>query len=249
MPRHDRGSPSWSRIVYTCDSMNVRQLESCSADWAGLTDEEQQKVLVGVQRDFDLVEWLHSMGPWDVIAHFTWRDKPVRLRDGTHKFVGASEWVCQRGIERFMAELPGVSYFYSVEKNPSRDGHHVHALWGDCANVFRNEMWARWKKLHGRCRIEPVRCAADVEGYASKYVMKLPCWWNVKLRWHRHQKLNNVPFSLSGISSPGVSAGGLCPGSEGGVVGPGNPTPALPSPSLQKWSPLSSGIFRPISHS
>lgn len=150
-----------------------------------------------VIEDYELLNWLHALGPWDVIAHLTWRDKVCYHRDGTEKLVGVSEWSAARAVERFMKDLPGVSYFYSVEKNPSRDGHHVHALWGDCQKVFRTEQWSKWLKLHGRARIEPVRSAADVEGYASKYVMKLPCWWNVSLRWHRVQALNGVGFALA----------------------------------------------------
>jgi len=44
--------------------------------------------------------------------------------------------------------------------------------------------------------MEPVKSEADVAGYASKYVMKLPCWWNVKIRWHRLQSLHGVVLSL-----------------------------------------------------
>lgn len=173
------------------------QLPSLTDDWEGFTEAEKEKCRDNAQRDRDLVTWLHLMGPWDVIAHFTWRDKPVHLRDGSLKWLGASEWTCQRAVERYMCDLPGVSYFYSVEKNPSRDGHHVHSLWGDCRGVFRKEAWAKWLKLHGRARIEPVRKASDVEEYAAKYVMKLPCWWNVKLRWHRQQALRGEAFKLA----------------------------------------------------
>lgn len=155
---------------------------------------------------YELLNWLHAMGPWDVIAHFTWRPKVCEYPDHTEKLVGVSEWSAARGLEQFMKGLPAVSYFYSVEKNPSSDGHHVHALWGDCNGVFRKEQWARWLKLHGRARIEPVRCEADVEDYASKYVMKLPCWWNVHLRWHRVQALNNSPFVLASNCNT------VCPG-------------------------------------
>ena len=149
-----------------------------------------------------LVSWLLSMGPWDVIAHLTWRDRVGRNRDGSVKLMGISEHSAARGVERFMNDLPGVSYFYSVEKNPSRDGHHAHMLWGDCHTVYRKEQWAKWLKLHGRARIEPVKSDRDVAGYASKYVMKLPCWWNINLRWHRRP--NELPPRLQ-VDTAGVS--------------------------------------------
>ena len=151
-----------------------------------------------IQRLLDeeqLVSWLLSMGPWDVIAHLTWRDRVGHNKDGSVKLMGISEWSAARGVERFMSDLPGVSYFYSVEKNPSRDGHHAHMLWGDCHTVYRKEQWAKWLKLHGRARIEPVRSDRDVAGYASKYVMKLPCWWNINLRWHRIHQVNGTSSS------------------------------------------------------
>lgn len=166
---------------------------------------DPQRVVVDdcqLQKNLDddaLVAWLLALGPWDVIAHLTWRDKLCFYRDGTLKPVGISEYAAARGVERFMVDLPGVSYFYAVEKNPSRDGHHAHCLWGDCQNVFRKDQWAKWVKRHGRARIEPVHSDEDVSGYASKYVMKLPCWWNIRLRWHRWNGLHRVGFSLESL--------------------------------------------------
>jgi hypothetical protein len=109
------------------------------------------------------------LGLWKVIAHhtFAWE---------------ASIWSAQRSYEKFMARvIPDVSYFYAIEQNPSRDGHHVHALWANCDAVLRKNVWRKWFDRYGRSRIEPVRDENDVAGYCSKYVTKEGAWWNVKM--------------------------------------------------------------------
>jgi hypothetical protein len=125
----------------------------------------------------ETANWVDSLAPWSVIAHqtFIWE---------------ASLTSAQRCFERFMnRDLPEVSYFYAIEQNPSRDGHHVHALWADCEAVQRTLVWERWKARYGRNRIEPVKSKEDVVSYCAKYVTKEGAWWNVKLvapdLWHR----------------------------------------------------------------
>lgn len=134
-----------------------------------------RKFQTDLQRE-ELFQWVHALAPWKVIAHhtFAWE---------------ASIWSAQKSYERFMAKRCGeVSYFYAIEQNPSRDGHHVHALWADCEGVQRSEIFGRWKETYGRNRIEPVRSSVDVASYCSKYVTKEGAWWNVKLvnpdLWH-----------------------------------------------------------------
>ena len=61
-------------------------------------------------------DWVHSLAPWQVISHMTFRWE-------------ASIWSAQRCYEKFMrTEMRGVSYFYALEQNPGRDGFHAHAL-------------------------------------------------------------------------------------------------------------------------
>jgi len=140
-----------------------------------------------LQKKFDneqMADWVNLLAPWQVIAHHTFRWE-------------ASIWSAQRVYERFMnRELAHISYFYALEENPGRDGYHVHALWADCKDVFRKEVWAAWFKRYGRARIELVRNFGDVSSYCSKYVTKKGAWWNVKLQWHRKQKLNDSKFEL-----------------------------------------------------
>jgi hypothetical protein len=125
-----------------------------------LASEEQKR---------EMSAWVNGLANWRVIAH--------------HTFVWeASIWSAQKSYEKFMKrEVGDVSYFYAIEENPSRDGHHVHALWAECEAVQRSRVWERWKERYGRNRIEPVRSIADVAGYCSKYVTKRGAWWNVKV--------------------------------------------------------------------
>lgn len=128
-------------------------------------------------------DWVHSLAPWQVISHLTFAWE-------------ASAASAQRCYEKFMrSELRGVSYFYALEQNPGRDGFHVHALWVDCKNLKRSEIWREWFHRYGRARIEPVNNRDDVADYCAKYVTKEGAWWNVKLLGGRHP--DAVNFKLS----------------------------------------------------
>lgn len=81
--------------------------------------------------------------------------------------------------------LPGVGYFYAIEENPSRDGHHVHAFW-DSVDAPRKATHREWLKRYGRNRIEPVRGFSDVVNYCSKYVVKERAWWSIRLSRARY---------------------------------------------------------------
>jgi hypothetical protein len=101
-------------------------------------------------------------------------------------------------FERFMAKRYNrLTYFYAIEENPSRDGHHIHALFADCKELYRKAMWEQWFKRFGRNKVEPVKGLSDVVDYCSKYVTKEGAWWNVKLQWHHQQALHNSGFKLS----------------------------------------------------
>lgn len=116
----------------------------------------------------EMARFVNSLATWKVFA--------------THTFSWeASLWSARRVYERFMSQaLPGVSYFYAVEENPSRDGHHVHAIW-DSDQAPRKATHREWLKRYGRNRIEPVRGLTSVENYCAKYVCKEGAWWDFKL--------------------------------------------------------------------
>jgi hypothetical protein len=69
--------------------------------------------------------------------------------------------------------MRGVSYFYALELNPGRDGCHAHALWCDCKNMRRTEIWEKWFHRYGRARIEPVNNRDDVSDYCAKYTLNI----------------------------------------------------------------------------
>jgi hypothetical protein len=117
----------------------------------------------------EMAVWVQCLAPWKVFA--------------THTFSWeASIWSAQKSFERFLSRsLKHVSVFYAIESNPSRDGHHIHALWADCACVQRTVVWKRWKEVYGRNRIEPIEGFKDVCEYCAKYVTKEGAWWNVRL--------------------------------------------------------------------
>ena len=99
------------------------------------------------QLHVEMGDWVNSPAPWQVISHltFSWE---------------ASIWSAARCYEKFMrTELRAVSYFYALEPNPGRDCYHAHALWVDCLNLGRTDIWEAWFKRFDRARIEPVNIA------------------------------------------------------------------------------------------
>ena|SRR5690349_22532809 len=154
-------------------------------------DIERDLEIRAAQIRAEMGEWVYSMAPWQVISHltFSWE---------------ASVWSAQRCYEKFMrTKLRGVSYFYALEQNPCRDGFHIHALWVDCKNQKRRDIWREWFGRYGRNRIEPVNNRDDVAKYCAKYVTKEGAWWNLKLLSHRHP--SQADFKLSG-DTPGPAA-------------------------------------------
>jgi hypothetical protein len=162
----------------------------------GIVNEGRERILAPIGDDYlkmqlhldklQKVQWIRDLAPWQLMNTLTFRWE-------------ASLWSTKRAFDRFMnKKCPRASYFMSVERNPSRDGHHLHSLWADVGGVYRKDVWAAWFGKFGRARIEPVRDENDACAYASKYLCKAPeeAWWDVKLQWHRVQALNNSQFAL-----------------------------------------------------
>lgn len=93
--------------------------------------------------------------------------------------------------------LPGLSYFYAIEQNPSRDGHHVHAIW-DSLEAPRKATHREWLNRYGRNRIEPVRGLQAVENYCAKYVCKEGAWWDFHLSRQAMTRHHHGEAGLSG---------------------------------------------------
>ncbi len=118
----------------------------------------------------EIVSWVQNMAPWSVFATHTFK-RPIGVFETSKRY------------EKFMCRvLPSVTYFYSVEENPSGDGgHHVHAMWAQCDDVLRREVWKKWFHQYGRCRIEPIRNSSQTTGYCSKYVTKENALWGFQI--------------------------------------------------------------------
>ena len=146
-------------------------------DWSNMNSArniEPDSRLKLAQVHIEMGDWVHSLAPWQVVAHLTFAWE-------------ASVWSAERCYLKFMrTEMRGVSHFYALEENPGRDGYHVHAPWVDCQNMRRTEIWEKWFHRYGRARIEPVNSRDDVSDYCAKYVTKEGAWWGVKLVGQRH---------------------------------------------------------------
>ena len=90
----------------------------------------------------------------------------------------------KRFIQKFMSDY---SWFFVAEKNPGRDGHHVHCLLippaGKRINVPRlGNLW--WKK-YGWNKFEKVRGKSDVTSYCTKhvceYLNKGDGWYEIEI--------------------------------------------------------------------
>jgi len=156
----------------------------------------------------ELVEWLHSLAPWDTFATMTFAER-VNLH------AARLHW------KHFMsdARFDGTSYFAAFEPNPGRPGWHIHALLCHL-RVKRREMWQQWFSAFGRNRIEPVNCKLDVLSYCAKYVTKCPDGW-----WDLHVDKRTVAAHSARRSPRNVE----CPLSSGNAAGL---LEGVPSPSV-----------------
>jgi len=137
-----------------------------------------------------MADWVNMLAPWEVFATGTFRYE-------------AGMWSANKAWKKVLnGQLARCSCFYALERNPSRDGYHIHALLGDCTAIFFKDVWAQWFQRYGRFHSEPVRHYGDVSRYCSKYVCKRSAWWDVRLQWHRFQALHKRDFKLREDSWP-----------------------------------------------
>lgn len=107
---------------------------------------------------------------------------------GRPEKVGISERNAKRYFERVMrTSYPEYSWFYVVEPNPSRSGHHVHALLMpptgvQCSHAEMGKLW--WNK-YGWNKVEDIRSNKDVTGYCTKHVVRYlnkgGGWYNIEI--------------------------------------------------------------------
>ena len=121
-----------------------------------------------------LTDWVTSLAPWK--EFFT----------GT--FAGEfSEAAAVRAFERFMRKHgSSISYFFVTEPNPSRAGHHVHAILADTYGLSYARLGKHWFKRYGFNKLEKIRSQEDVTAYcakhAGKYLLKGTGWYNFQLQ-------------------------------------------------------------------
>lgn len=129
-----------------------------------------------------IAQWAGNLAPWQEFATLTWRPRDYFKAGRLCATRGISQDAAARQFERFMEkEFRLCNYFYAIERNPSVDGHHVHAMLCAPVRMHRGEMWELWFGEKGRARIEPIRNQDDVTAYCAKYVCKQGSWWNFKL--------------------------------------------------------------------
>jgi hypothetical protein len=183
------------------DSVNVVEgRERVLVDRRDLEGENREKAMK-LQLACDKIQrvaWIEDLsapGGWEIMTTFTFRWE-------------ASADSARRCFTRWIRrELPGVSFFYALEPNPSRDGHHVHSLWCDCGHVLTKrsgcrdlvrsvegfDVWRHAFERWGRARVELVESKRDSSDYASKYLCKPNAWYDVHLQSYRWRALGGRP--------------------------------------------------------
>ena len=116
-----------------------------------------------------LKAYVLGLAPWKIFGTFTFS----RPRD---------EFDAQRRYQAFMDRTcPRVSHFYAVERNPSSAGHHIHAVWANCDDIVRRDVWRQWFHQNGRNRIEPIKEQLGAAFYCAKYLIKGSVLWGQRI--------------------------------------------------------------------
>ena len=107
---------------------------------------------------------------------------------GKPEKVGISERNAKRYFERHMRSFyPDYSWFYAVEPNPSRAGHHLHTLLiPPTGEVISHEAMGKlWWKKYGWNKVEDIRSAKCVTNYCTKHVVRYlnkgNGWYNLEI--------------------------------------------------------------------
>ena len=107
---------------------------------------------------------------------------------GKPEKVGISERNAKRYFERHMHNnYKDYSWFYCVEPNPNRSGHHLHALLmpphGE--KVSHEKMGKEWWSRYGWNKVEDIKSSTDVTKYCTKHVVRYlnkgDGWYNIEI--------------------------------------------------------------------
>ena len=132
----------------------------------------------------EIADFIDGLAPWQVFFTGTFQ--------GNY-----TERQTQRAFEKFMLRnYRDVTYFYVVEHNPSREGHHVHAIMYSNEVLWRDSMNQAWFNRFGFAKVEKIRSKKDVTSYCTKhvsaYLTKGGGWWNYQINdpnlWNDHAK-------------------------------------------------------------
>ena len=107
---------------------------------------------------------------------------------GKPQKIGISERNAKRYFERYMEkDNKDVSWFYCVEPNPSRSGHHLHALLcpGTGQKLSHKVLGEWWWARYGWNKVEDIRSKKDISGYCTKHIVRYlnkgGGWYNLQI--------------------------------------------------------------------
>ena len=144
----------------------------------------------------EIANWLNDY-PWQKVWTVTFDRMEQRTQQnytktghwkGRPEQIGISELNAKRYFEKWMKRnYPEYSWFYCVEPNPNRSGHHLHALLmpptGEVCN--HAEMGTAWWNQYGWNKVEDIRSTKDVTGYCTKHVVRYlnkgGGWYNLEI--------------------------------------------------------------------
>ena len=174
------------------------------------TIEEIEQGLTQKQKAFrdEICDWLNTY-PWTKTWCVTYDRMEQRLKQnykksghwkGRPKQQGISDWNAKKYFERFMQKYhKDMSWFYCVEPNPSRQGHHLHALM--CpptgSKISHKELGTFWWDRYGWNKVEDIRSKKDISGYCTKHIVRYlnkgGGWYNIQINdseiFHKQKRL------------------------------------------------------------
>ena len=157
-----------------------------------------KRELTPAQRAFrdEIANWLNDY-PWHKVWTVTYDNMEKRLQQnytknghwkGRPQQQGVSELNAKRYFEKHMRKnYTDYSWFYCVEPNPNRSGHHLHALLipphGE--KVSHKELGGEWWTRYGWNKVEDIRSNKDVTNYCTKHIVRYlnkgNGWYNIEI--------------------------------------------------------------------
>ena len=101
---------------------------------------------------------------------------------------GTTQPAAKKRFEKYMRKkMPDFSWFYVVEPNKNRAGHHLHALLipPTSKGVEVAVHGTAWAMSNGYNTLEPIRSHSDLVRYCTKhicfYLTKSAGWYNIEI--------------------------------------------------------------------